>query len=216
MPKIRPGMRRPPPGFELITEKLDEYDADMRLAMAEDPLLAKHTTGPQNNKKDACSTADNEKDNDCDACVSADNGEDMPRPEPPLWRVARINRERTRYVYDAYHREKKINKDVLDYCCEMNFVDAGLVRRWGLPGYERLCCTACCVPGGASATARMVSKYTNRDKKERRTQDGTGSEGTCVCRVPKEKRRAKNFSGCTACGCVGCSSGGKRMREEGE
>lgn len=218
MPKIRPGMKRPPPGFDLISDKLDEYDADMRQALSDDPMQSQIPIGRQNTKK-KCSnngvvaphTA--EKKEDTGENATDNNAGDDDKPAPPLWRVARINRERTRYVYDACYREKVISTEVLNYCCEMNFVDAGLVRRWKLPGYERLCCTACCVPGTASAAARMVNKYANRHKTERRGRGDDEHDGTCICRVPAEQRRNKRFAGCTVCGCTGCGSGEKRERD---
>ncbi|KAH9581912.1 G10 protein [Trypanosoma melophagium] len=218
MPKIRPGMKRPPPGFELISEKLDEYDVDMRLALSDDPTQAQIPLSKQSTKKSSSSNSvatphDTEKRENTDEKASDHNTGDYEKPVPPLWRVARINRERTRYVYDACYREKLISSEVLNYCCEMNFVDAGLVRRWRLPGYERLCCTACCVPGTASAAARMVNKYANRHKTERRGRSDDENDGTCICRVPAEQRRNKRFTGCTVCGCTGCGSGEKRERD---
>ncbi|ORC92949.1 uncharacterized protein TM35_000022750 [Trypanosoma theileri] len=218
MPKIRPGMKRPPPGFELISDKLDEYDEDMRQALSDDPMQSQLPLSKQNTKKSSSNKGvvvgqkDTEKSEDTVEKVG-DNDEDYEKPLPPLWRVARINRERTRYVYDACYREKMISSEVLNYCCEMNFVDAGLVRRWKLPGYERLCCTACCVPGTASAAARLVNKYANRHKTDRRGRCEDEHDGTCICRVPAEQRRNKRFAGCTVCGCTGCGSGEKRERD---
>lgn len=209
MPIIRPGMKRPPPGFELISDKLDAYDAEMRIAMSGDPLQAHIPAGkPRGVTKGLKSE---------DAGGGAGCSE---KPIPPLWRVARINRERTRYVFNACHREKTISTAVLDYCCKMNFIDSGLVRRWRLPGYEGLCCIDCCVPGRAGAAARMVNKHTNRHKARRRVEsgssewDGDGAQSTCICRVPAERRhKMKRLDGCTVCGCTGCVSGEKKTRE---
>ncbi|KEG10868.1 putative G10 protein [Trypanosoma grayi] len=211
-------MRRPPPGFEAINDKLDEYEAEMRLALADDPSQAQLPAAGRsaNKSRSATSVAAGKegKASGHEDCENEGNSEQTAKPVPPLWRVARINHERTRYVFNACYREKTISSEVLSYCCEMNFIDAGLVRRWKLPGYERLCCTACCVPGTASAAARLVSKHANRHKTERRSHDDDERGGTCICRVPAERRRIKHLKGCTVCGCTGCSSGEKREREE--
>ncbi|RNF05421.1 putative G10 protein [Trypanosoma rangeli] len=222
MPKIRPGMRRPPPGFELINDKLDEYDAEMRLVLSDDPQQAQLPTCGSGAKRSGVASGSTEKIAEDGNGTKKAEVVDLEKPVPPLWRVARINRERTRYVFSACYLEKAISNEVLNYCCEMNFIDAGLVRRWKLPGYERLCCTACCIPGTASASARMVSKHTNRNKPGRREGNSGEArvEGTCICRVPAEQRRMKRLEGCTVCGCTGCGSGGKRrrdpMEEQGE
>ncbi|CCD13183.1 unnamed protein product [Trypanosoma congolense IL3000] len=216
MPKIRPGMKRPPPGFEVVNDKLDEYEAEMRLALSEDPgrakppLTAVQRVNGHKERMKRTETSATEKDSA--NLHSPSDADESEKPDPPLWRVAKINRERTRYVYNACHRERTIGEEVLDYCCEMNFIDAGLVRRWGLAGYERLCCNACCLPGAASEAARMVGKYAKRDKKDRRDCNNEVSGSTCICRVPTERRRSKNFSRCAVCGCSGCGSGEKKER----
>ncbi|KAF8291649.1 putative G10 protein [Trypanosoma cruzi] len=215
MPKIRPGMRRPPPGFELINDKLDEYDTEMRIVMADDPQQAQLPARSRKAKRGGVATGSTKEDvKEGKGASEAELG-NSEKPVPPLWRVARINRERTRYVFNACYHEKTVSTDVLNYCCEMNFIDAGLVRRWKLPGYERLCCTACCVPGTASAAARTVNKHTNRQSHGRREDNGgeERAEGTCICRVPAEQRRVKRLEGCTVCGCTGCGSGEKRKRD---
>ncbi|CBH15726.1 hypothetical protein, conserved [Trypanosoma brucei gambiense DAL972] len=205
-------MKRPPPGFEKINDKLDEYDAEMRLALSEDPSQAELPVPSK--RKDKQNKVEATKDKHAQSVQRGDGGVaghsdgELDKPEPPLWRVARINRERTRYVFNACFRERIIAEEVLDYCCEMNFIDAGLVRRWSLAGYERLCCNTCCLPGAASEAARMVNKFANRDKKDRRTNGNDDTGGTCICRVPDEKRLAKAFTRCMVCGCSGCGSGG--------
>lgn len=95
------------------------------------------------------------------------------------WEVSKINYKRTRAVYDACFRAKSISEKCLDYCCEMNFVDAGLIRRWRIGGYETLCCTACV--------------------------QSAGKTGTCACRVPGKTLA----NPCAACGCTGCASGSR-------
>jgi bud site selection protein 31 len=143
MPKIRPGMKKPPHDFEKINAVLDAFETQMKDAII----------GDESKKV---------------------------RKNQTTWEVASINYKRTRAVFDACVREKTISQKCLDYCCEMNFIDSGLVRRWRLDGYETLCCSACVQSAGKS--------------------------GTCACRVPGKKLP----NPCATCGCTGCASGSRR------
>ncbi|CUG23956.1 Hypothetical protein, putative, partial [Bodo saltans] len=99
-------------------------------------------------------------------------GDEKKRKHQMTWEVAHINFKRTRAVYDACYRTKTISVKCLDYCCEMSFVDAGLIRRWRIGGYETLCCTACV--------------------------QSAGKTGTCACRVPGKTLS----NPCATCGCI--------------
>lgn len=264
MPRIRPGMKKPPPGFEKINDKLDEYELLMKEAVQAPALgvLAPPSAPHQReNKKEITNTRKRgreaqEDGNEIEESSTYDK--ELEKPEnsfsaeesktaehkeeeqeedsfpaepdalrevvqreqevPPLWRVAQISRDRTRYVYNARYRQNSISQEVYDYCCEMQFIDAGLARRWRLPGYEKLCCTACGIPGAASTAAQLTMKLALRDKasshrgprggNDKRGDGGSNDEGqrTCICRVPSEQRRGKHFGACTVCGCKGCSS----------
>lgn len=142
MPKIRPGMRKPPKGFDIVAPKLDEYEEEMKTA-----VLAPHA-----GKRKVEST----------------------------WEIARINWERTRYVFTA-HRRGLVDKTVFEYCVENQFIDGSLAAKWLLKGYERLCCVQCVHRGNHNFG------------------------GSCVCRVPAKDRAAG--VACSSCGCTGCASG---------
>lgn len=150
MPKIRPGMKKPPRDFDKICSVLDSFEGQMKDAVAGGDAKSQ-------------------------------------RKNQVTWDVARINYKRTRAVFDACFREKLISEKCLDYCCEMNFVDAGLVRRWRIGGYETLCCVACVQSAGTAG-------------------------GTCACRVPG--RVLPNP--CATCGCTGCSSGQRPKKAKSE
>ncbi|EPY29607.1 bud site selection protein 31, partial [Strigomonas culicis] len=231
MPRIRPGMKKPPPGFEIVNEKLDEYEEDMKLALQEESngVVGRTTTQQQGKRQRAAEAALSAAAKRTRADVDEENGGADPppgddrrpgdvkdeatldedkvnqqeggeeggeSPVPPLWKIAKINYDRTRFVFDAYARKKAITKEVFDYCVEMQFIDGGLARRWRLPGYEKLCCTACGTPGGASIAAGITSRFALRDKSERKQkqqqqqqqQQGDGGESgdtaVCLCRVP--------------------------------
>lgn len=267
MPRIRPGMKKPPPGFEKINEKLDEFELLMKEAVqapslgilpsSSSSLVAtqqkekkkepsntsrkrkyevlddftnnNNNNGQHENTKDSSSqeeinSSSNQKkgnevgEEECQEEVDVlDEMVQREQEVPPLWRVAQINRDRTRYVYDAHYRHKTISQEVYDYCCEMQFIDSGLARRWRLAGYEKLCCTACGIPGAASTAAQLTTKFALRDKasshrgpKGRNAHDDVSGVGddqrTCICRVPSGQRRVRHFEACTVCGCTGCSS----------
>lgn len=223
MPCIRPGMRRPPRGFESIQETLDEIDAEMKEAVQAPSLGVLPTStsvrGP------AAKLRRVGKEEVGEAGTSSHGGEEeagpastSPPPEqevPPLWRIAQLNKKRTRFVFDAFFREKRITKEVFDYCCETQLIDVGLVKRWRAPGYEKLCCVACGMPGAASAAAQRTTKIALRDKAgKKRKRDDHGAEAeeggkaasVCVCRVPASQRLYSHFGACVVCGCTGCSS----------
>ncbi|CCW62212.1 unnamed protein product [Phytomonas sp. EM1] len=231
MPRIRPGMKKPPPGFEAINDALDTFEDAMKLALQEESTgVVGQTTCPRNAKDkdsfvetrrrrvegvrgedDTNDDEDNEVKDPKESSQIHDKAQASAEPMPPLWRIAQINHERTRYVFDAFFRLKAISKEVYDYCCEMQFIDEGLARRWRLPGYEHLCCIACAVPGAASVAASITSKYALRDKREQRhasdsIQQKKEDRLTCICRVPASQRKNKHFFACTVCGCRGCCS----------
>lgn len=234
MPLIRPGMRKPPPGFDVLQPTLEDFEDQMKIATQEESKgVVGQTTRPRHSDKSAAAPLKRPRDDDAvveevreentkggddaDANASASPAEPSASAVPPLWRMAAINRARTRYVFNAYAKTRSITKEVYDYCVEMQLIDGGLARRWRLPGYERLCCTACGVPGAASLAANTTAKYALRDKQERRVpasvaaaqqQRGGGGEetATCICRVPAAQRKNKRFMACVVCGCTGCCS----------
>lgn len=231
MPLIRPGMRRPPPGFDVIQAQLEDFEEQMKLATQEESKgVVGLTTRPRHTDNSSSTGGATKRPRDDDDVPEKKVGEEAEAdtaaspsaepedevqaeaPVPPLWRMAAINRERTRYVFTAYTKSRTITKEVYDYCVEMQLIDGGLARRWRLPGYERLCCTACGVPGAASLAANTTAKFALRDKKERRlpasvaAQRGADEMATCICRVPAAQRKNKRFVACAVCGCTGCCS----------
>lgn len=250
MPLIRPGMRKPPPGFDVLQAKLEAFEEEMKLATQEESKgVVGQTTrprrtdssshkrpreGPNESVDPVTSLASGDADTVAEATLAssprevtsspsslagepqADNAGEAEantpsQPVPPLWRMAAINHARTRYVFNAYAKHRTISKEVYDYCVEAQLIDGGLARRWRLPGYERLCCTACGVPGAASLAANLTSKYALRDRQERRlptsAMRAVGEDtATCICRVPASQRKNKHFVACAVCGCTGCCS----------
>eukprot|EP00039_Didymoeca_costata_P013172 m.196180 g.196180 ORF g.196180 m.196180 type:complete len:146 (-) comp15696_c0_seq3:355-792(-) len=100
-----------------------------------------------------------------------------------VWPIFRIHHQRSRYIYDLYHKRKAISKELYNYCIEKGVADENLIAKWKKPGYGNLCCLRC---------------IQTRD-----TTHGT----TCICRVPRSKLEEGRVVECVHCGCRGC--GGK-------
>ncbi|XP_057775714.1 protein BUD31 homolog 2 isoform X1 [Salvia miltiorrhiza] len=99
-----------------------------------------------------------------------------------LWPIFKIAHQKSRYIFDLFHRRKEISKELYEFCLDQGYADRNLIAKWKKPGYERLCCLRCMQP---------------RDH---------NFQTTCVCRVPKHLREEKVIE-CVHCGCNGCASG---------
>lgn len=83
------------------------------------------------------------------------------------FKVLQIHHQRSKYIYDMFHKRHLINKKLYKYCLDTGLCDKNLAQYWGRHGYERLCCVLC------------VAKTSGF---------GTG----CICRVPKSSLDPKN------------------------
>ncbi|KAL6141795.1 hypothetical protein ACLB2K_060082 [Fragaria x ananassa] len=99
-----------------------------------------------------------------------------------LWPIFKIAHQKSRYIFDLYHRRKEISKELYEFCLDQGYADRNLIAKWKKPGYERLCCLRCMQPRDHNFAT------------------------TCVCRVPKHLREEKVIE-CVHCGCRGCASG---------
>ncbi|KAL9686397.1 hypothetical protein QQ045_023855 [Rhodiola kirilowii] len=84
-----------------------------------------------------------------------------------LWPIFKIAHQKSRYIFDLYHRRKEISKELFEFCCDQGYADRNLIAKWKKPGYERLCCLRCMQPRDHNFAT------------------------TCVCRVPKHLREEK-------------------------
>ncbi|KAL4162517.1 hypothetical protein PRNP1_003054 [Phytophthora ramorum] len=100
-----------------------------------------------------------------------------------LWPVHQINWQRSRYVFDMFHKYHKIPREVYDYCVKRKLVDANLIAKWKKPGYERLCSTFAINPKNYNY--------------------GTVS----ICRVPRQQLSEGQAVQEKHSGCRGCASG---------
>lgn len=99
-----------------------------------------------------------------------------------LWPIFKIAHQKSRYVFDLYHRRMEISPELYEFCLDQGYADRNIIAKWKKAGYERLCCLRCIQP---------------RDH---------NFQTTCVCRVPKHLREEKVIE-CVHCGCKGCASG---------
>eukprot|EP00158_Paraphelidium_tribonemae_P010133 Partr_v1_DN34976_c0_g1_i1_m39782 putative BUD31 homolog len=86
------------------------------------------------------------------------------RKSEAVWPIFRFHHQRTRYVYEMYHRKKAISKELFDFCVAQGVADGALIARWRKPGYEKLCCLRCV-----------------------QTKD-TAFGTACICRVPRKEQ----------------------------
>ncbi|KAH7512126.1 hypothetical protein FEM48_Zijuj12G0057500 [Ziziphus jujuba var. spinosa] len=136
------------------------------------------------------------------------NPHDGKRKCEALWPIFKIAHQKSRYIFDLYHRRKEISKELYEFCMDQGYADRNLIAKWKkvslkpvlseicsvrilsfslllqvkMPGYERLCCLRCMQPRDHNFAT------------------------TCVCRVPKHLREEKVIE-CVHCGCRGCASG---------
>ncbi|KAM1980032.1 hypothetical protein FF1_037359 [Malus domestica] len=85
-----------------------------------------------------------------------------------LWPIFKIAHQKSRYIFDLYHRRKEISKELYEFCLDQGYADRNLIAKWKKPGYERLCCLRCMQPRDHNFAT------------------------TCVCRVPKHLREEKS------------------------
>ncbi|XP_042031421.1 protein BUD31 homolog 2-like isoform X2 [Salvia splendens] len=60
-----------------------------------------------------------------------------------LWPIFKIAHQKSRYIFDLYHRRKEISKELYDFCLDQGYADRNSIAKWKKPGYERLCCLRC-------------------------------------------------------------------------
>ena len=98
-----------------------------------------------------------------------------------MWPIFRLHHQRSRLVFNAFYKEKRISRAVFDYCVREQVADAALIAKWKKAGYEKLCCVRC--------ADRAQHNY----------------KAVCVCRVPR-KDLDDAPAQCVNCGCRGCAS----------
>ena len=100
-----------------------------------------------------------------------------------VWKIFKVNHQRSRFIYELYYKKKEISKDLYNYLLKQKYADKNLIAKWKKNGYEKLCCILC-------------------------IQAQSHNFGTvCLCRVPKSKLKEGRLVQCNHCGCRGCATG---------
>ena len=49
-----------------------------------------------------------------------------------------MHHQRTRYVFEMFHRRKVISRELYDYCIKEGYADAALIAKWKKVYFKRL------------------------------------------------------------------------------
>lgn len=47
-----------------------------------------------------------------------------------LWPIFKIAHQKSRYIFDLYHRRKEISKELYEFCLEQGYADRNLIAKW--------------------------------------------------------------------------------------
>lgn len=104
------------------------------------------------------------------------------RRNEATWGITKIHYERSRYIYELYHKKKAISRELYDWLLLEKHADPMLIAKWKKPGYEFLC--------SLSAIDKRNSNF------------GTSA----ICRVPLHLRKPGSTGPSVSTGCISCAS----------
>lgn len=55
-----------------------------------------------------------------------------------LWPIFKIAHQKSRYIFDLYHRRKEISKELYEFCLDQGYADRNLIAKW-----KKVCLLAC-------------------------------------------------------------------------
>lgn len=47
-----------------------------------------------------------------------------------LWPIFKISHQRSRYIFDLFHKRTEISRELYDFCLEQGYADANLIAKW--------------------------------------------------------------------------------------
>lgn len=47
-----------------------------------------------------------------------------------LWPIFKIAHQKSRYIFDLYHRRKEISKELYEFCMDQGYADRNLIAKW--------------------------------------------------------------------------------------
>ena len=152
------------------------------------------------------------------ACSAENESHEGKRRVESPWPIFKLHHQRSRYVYDLYHKRHAISKELYDFLLEQGYADGQLIAKWKKVG--RRCRAPPCHPRTSAHTRgrghcaplclplppppRQQPGFENlcclRCIQPRDTNFGAA----CICRVPKQKMEENKVVECILCGCRGC------------
>lgn len=77
-------------------------------------------------------------------CFIAQNDpNDGKRKCEALWPIFKISHQKSRYVFDLYHKRNEISKELYEFCLEQGHADRNLIAKWKKVCQENLGLTFC-------------------------------------------------------------------------
>lgn len=63
--------------------------------------------------------------------VKAENDpNDGKRKCEALWPIFKIAHQKSRYIFDLYHKRKEISQELYEFCLEQGYADRNLIAKW--------------------------------------------------------------------------------------
>lgn len=63
--------------------------------------------------------------------IAAENDpHDGKRKCETLWPIFKIAHQKSRYIFDLYHRRKEISKELFEFCLDQGYADRNLIAKW--------------------------------------------------------------------------------------
>ncbi|KAJ9559090.1 hypothetical protein OSB04_013704 [Centaurea solstitialis] len=135
-----------------------------------------------------------------------------------MWPIFKIAHQKSRYIFDLYHRRKEISNELYEFCLDQGYADRNIIAKWKKARYPLYISLKSASYGAGNAdvvtldTMILMVRVEFQPGYERlcclrciQPRDHN-FQTTCVCRVPKHLREEKVIE-CVHCGCKGCASG---------
>ena len=117
MPKVKTSRKRPPEGWDLIAPTLDDLERQMREGLGVLYRLL-FVCAVLNMRARVC-------------FVAAENDpHEGKRKAEAVWPIFRIHHQRSRYIYELFHRRKAISRELYEYCLREGIADKNLIAKW--------------------------------------------------------------------------------------
>lgn len=62
--------------------------------------------------------------------VAENDPHDGKRKCETLWPIFKIAHQKSRYIFDLYHRRKEISKELYEFCLDQGYADRNLIAKW--------------------------------------------------------------------------------------